>query len=506
MNRMRGNFRVVSVPQGAEANMNHQPANSSRFGLLERRNSNSPIKDGNIPYHDMGETSHMGSLLVSVRGRNDFPYAREQLVVGIADTHPTDVVLIPEDVRDLKKMNVILSTRFAEAATCVFWHDEISEIDKRSYLIALRSLKGMIERMRNPGSPGQIRFRMLRIMYFEDPNYFSQFISDTNYMLKMRVPDELALLTEYPNVKDYSVSTYGQLLLAMLLSSNNYSYRDKVCGPPIRLMFLWLENFRFADSHAVMFRLFSALYERLNNNNCDSCFERILMSSESDRIPYPYALESFMTSNTRYISIRPSRSLDYELGQHDVARRSGLAWRNWEHNYISPTFVKGEMIFMVECATGDYVDVPVPQHWGMSLVQGLHFLQKGLKAARYGQGNDGLIRAVQEKRFHIDNCSMMKECIIDIWLIARTVPSFENFCINTAGLLTLCLIPRQLVEYIPEDQRDVDYFDTLVRYLFGHRIDSCVGIFRDLTVPSPNFCKARLDSEDVSLTLIHYQG
>lgn len=506
MNRLRGNFRVPSMPQGVEAGGNVQLAVPSRLSLLEKRNSNSPIKDGNIPFHDMGETSPMGSLLISIRGRNDFTFPREELKVGRADQYLTNVIVIPEDIKDLRNLRVILSTRFNDSATCVFWHNQISIIDKRSYLIALRSLKGMVDRMKSPLAPGLIRHRMIRVAYFEDPEYFGQFIVETNHLLKTPLPNELIPLTRYPKIKDYLVSNYGQLILAMLLSSDSFSYRNKVCGPPLRLMFLWLENFRFAESHAIMLRLFSALYERLNDKNCDSCFEKILMSSESDRIPYPYALESFMTSSSRYISIKPSKSLDYEFGRHDVARRSGLAWRNWEHNFISPSFARGEMIFIVECKTGEYAEVSIPQHWGMSLIQGLHFLQKGLKAARYGQGNDGLISSVREKGFHVDNCFLMKECIIDIWLVARTIPDFEDFCINIAGLLSLCLIPKSLVDYIPNDDSEVDYFDTLVRYLFGFRLDICANMFNELRVPSPEACKIRLNCEDVALTLVHYQG
>lgn len=506
MNRLRGNFRVPLMPQGVEAGMGLQPAVPSRLSLLEKRNSNSPTKDGSIPFHDVGETSRMGSLLISVRGRKDFTFPREELKVGQIDKHSTSVILIPADIRNLTSLNVILSTRFRDNGTCVFWHDQISTIDKRSYLIALRSLKGVVDRMQSPLDPGLIRYRMVRVAYFEDPEYFGEFIAETNQLMKTLIPDDLMPLTRYPKIKDYSVSNYGQLILAMLLSSDSLSYRNRECGPPLRLMFLWLENFRFAESPAVMLRLFTALYERLNDNNCDSCFEKILMSSESDRVPYPYALESFMTSRSRYISIKPSKSLDYEFGQHDVARRSGLAWRYWEHNFISPSFARGEMIFTLECKTGDYADVPVPQHWGMSLIQGLHFLQKGLKAARYGQGNDGLISSVREKGFHLDNCFLMKECIIDIWLVARTIPDFEDFCINIAGLLSLCLIPKSLVDYIPDDMTDIDYFDTLVRYLFGFRLDMCASIFNELRVPSPEACKMRLNCEDIALTLVHYQG
>lgn len=506
MNRLRGNFRVPSIPQGGEAGMEVHPAAMSRLSLLQTRDSNSPTKDGSIPFHDVGETSRMGSLLISVRCRKDLPFPKEELKVGRFDKYPTNVVIISEDTNDLRDLDVVMSTKSHRSGVCVFWHDQISNIEKRSYLIALRSLKGVIERMCSPFEPGLIRYRMVRVMQFEDPEYFGEFIAEMNQLMRTPIADELMPLTEYPNVSVYSVSNYGQLILAMLLSSDSLSYRNKVCGPPLRLMFLWLENLRFAQSYAVMIRLFSALYERLNNNNCDSCFERILMSAESDRIPYPYALESFMTSNTRYVSIKPSRSLDYEFGQHDVARRSGLAWRNWEHNYVSPNFTKGEMIFTLECKTGGYVDMAIPQHWGMSLIQGLHFLQKGLKAARFGQGNDGLISSVREKGFHTDNCFLMKECIIDIWLIARTIPVFENFCINVAGLLSLCLIPKNLVAFVPQDDSEIDYFDTLVRYLFGIRLDICASIFNELRVPSPEACKMRLNCEDIALTLVHYQG
>lgn len=130
----------------------------------------------------------------------------------------------------------------------------------------------------------------------------------------------------------------------------------------------------------------------------------------------------------------------------------------------------GEMSFMIQGEEGEAIEFRIPQHWGMSLVQGLHFLQKGFKGACFGQGNQALIGSVREKGFHANESSYLRECVIDIWLISRSVPEFDNFCVNVAGLLSLCAIPADLVGFVPEGMRDVDYYDTLVRYLFNARI------------------------------------
>lgn len=44
-------------------------ATPNRFHLIEKRERESPDKDLSIPYHDIGETSRMGGLLISVRGK-----------------------------------------------------------------------------------------------------------------------------------------------------------------------------------------------------------------------------------------------------------------------------------------------------------------------------------------------------------------------------------------------------------------------------------------------------
>lgn len=479
-----------------------------RTRLLEARSTMTPPTDETIPFLDVGETSKLGGMLFAV-SECDFEMEEENLKIGVLDVQMTKVNLFPSDRVDLTDLNVALISKETGSREVVFWQSTLPDITKKNYLIGKRALVNIVEKLRSVRGTGVIKHRYLRKDLFPDDDSFFKFVQKTDRLLNTELPTMCEAIKAYSVIAKFSCKTYGQLILAMLIGSEELSFSKGTCGPPLRLMFLWLEGFVDTDQDAVRHRYLTLLYERVMTNTCDSCFERSLLFGENENIiTYPYSYESFITREDRYMGVGPGRSLNYEFLKHDEpSRDSCLSWSFWEHNYLTPTYSKDCMIFQIKLEDGGYKPVPVLQHWGMSLIQCLHFLQKGLKRAVYGGGNSGLVSSVMEKSMHLNQCAPLKEMIVDLILLSRDCPELRILCRNVATFMILCVIPRDLVSMINPGTRGVDYYDTLVRYAVGS-VSCITDNVMDLFHPNGGSAviRQRLDLEDIQLTLIHYQG
>lgn len=189
----------------------------------------------------------MGSLLISARMGRGCEFEREGIKVGSNDRSDTFVSNVNLHIRDLSYFSVVLN-RSRRAGNTVFWHTNITPNDKRSFLIGSRLIRKLIDRMLSDDDSGRIRLRMMTKLNFEDRGAFPTFVEVLEEKLRSPVPQSLTGILTTSQIACYVVNTCGQLLLAILLSAKTLSYENKSCGLPIRIMFLWLENFAFCDN------------------------------------------------------------------------------------------------------------------------------------------------------------------------------------------------------------------------------------------------------------------
>lgn len=481
-----------------------------RMRFLEARTSMSAKLDDSIPFVDMGEASLLGSLLLTAWSRN-YNFENRRIGVGVNDTHPTDVYLVPSTLYDLTGFVLSVPLPPFKSYEIVFWDSDITDIDQRSYLIATRSIRSLLKRLALPPPEGSIRGRYLRPGTISDQDDFTDFVQTLNDRLDSPLEESHQTYIQNSDLNVFKFYTYGQMILAIFIITRSVAFSDRKCGLPIRIMFLWLESFVALSDPADALYSLDLLYRYLQMNDderCHSCLERALLIEigEGDTIiSYPYVFESFMTSAYRYMAVKPTRELRYEIKKHEVPdRQACLSWKYWEHTFVTPAFARCTMTFQLRCVDGSMLDILVSQHWGMSLIQCLHFLQKGLKGAVYGRGNKNLITSVQEKGFDLDDNAILKEMIVDVLLIGPAHPMLENLAVNVAGLMILCLIPSNLVHQVPVGQRGVDYYDSLVRNMFLRKLDICSEIYDCFRGLGANLCLERLNSEDMKLTMCHY--
>lgn len=503
LSRSRGpSIGRVSHNEAAKADSTKVGNVSERFSLCEVRNTLIADVDLNVPYIDVGETSSIGGLLLYTSCKDELPIANIQ--VGVDDSNPTTVFLRKPNIPMDDDFLVYMGSPSRAIRRIVHWHDDMEDFQKREFLLAKRILGRLIRKFGNPEAAGEIRKRYLIGEPSETADAYNEFKSEVNCILNSKVFDGDRI-----RIGVYSYATYGGMILSMFLETRTLT--PKSGGIPLRLMFLWIQAFHGAVKSNLESRrigVLNSLYCTLKNRGCYSCLERFLFAELGLEgvFTYPYSYESMILTPERYMGVAPERSFEYEVREHSDHPRDCVAWSFWEHSFLRPAYVNGTVSFHIRLVDDRFATLAVNQHLGMSLIQGLHFLMKGLKQAVMTGSNHGLIESVREKGMHLRRCHDLKELICDLILLSRFEDGLKPLCENTALMIILCVIPKDLVLSVASMTHDVDYYDEAVRYAFGSCIEqahSLLSILRSRI--GFQSLRDRLDYDDIHMTLIHYE-
>lgn len=496
----------MSVTEG-----DHQ--DNKRLKFLNIRNAFLDINIEVVPNVLVGDLCAFGSGLFSFALSREHrnPAYDGSVYVGYGDRKITKYNL--DNRKDLSAFQVSLSDSRTDCES-VFWDDSSLVIEQRNYLLAKRVFSNWLIRMSDHSSLGDIRFRMLRSTTVPGSKEMDEFLTFVRSWLNADIRKKHKFIRDWDRLRSYNFKTYGQMILAMMREGGHLSCLQIRSTLKPRIMLLWFEVLwlctRNGGPGSDVKPMLTGLYEWMVIGTCDSCMEKVLLSRDSEgplKIEYPYTINALVLREERFLGIVENRGLDYEIISHapDGSQvQDCLAWKTWEHSFIRPRFIGGEITFTLPSTDGDRIEIPLPQHLGMSLISCLEGLHRGIKAAASGYGSQGLIIWARDGGWVSENLDRLYELIIDNLLITDYRNDLYPMVVNVVGILTLCAFPKSLVTRVRSTGFSGDFFDMITKWCFSTQLEEHYSIISEFANMGIEARRARLRQPDFQLTLIHY--